>query len=172
MRGGICQSDNLPERMTFQFDRSAAGNHNVLMLLVVNATLYLFALAIAVLVTRPAPGTSSRGGRGARWTLACGGSLTMVAAIGLASADLWFESALAGTVSIVVVAVSMWFAFTRMHHEQEAEDDEDDDDDGGSMFRPPPPEPTRPEGGPSDDFWTDFDAARAGWSRDRDPANL
>jgi predicted phage tail protein len=140
------------------------------MLLAVNATLYVFALAIAVLVTRPAPGTSTRGGRAARWTLALGGGLTIVAAIVLASADLWFESALAGTASIVVVAVSMWCAFAQMHAVQETEDEDDDDDDGGSMFRKPPPEPTRPEGDPADDLWADFDKARAGWSRDREPA--
>lgn len=139
------------------------------MLLAANALLYLSALALAIAVTRPAAGAPARGARRARGVLACGGGLSITTAIVLALVGLWFESALAGAAAIVVVSVSMWFALRRAPAPVEDEGDEDDDG-GGSLFRPVPPEPTKPEGGPSDDFWADFDAARSGWDREREPA--
>jgi hypothetical protein len=139
------------------------------MLLAANALLYLSALALAMVVTSPRPGTHSRGARAARIVMACGGGLAIAAAIVLALVGLWYVSALAGAVAIVVVSVSMWFALARMPGTAEDEGDEDDDG-GGSLYPPVPPEPTKPEGGPSDDFWTEFDAARSGWDREREPA--
>ncbi len=141
------------------------------MMLAANTTLYLLALMLAVALTTPVPATAARGAGAARVVLVCGGGLIVSTAIALAFVGLWFESALVGSLAIVVVSVSMWFALARVPVAAETEDEEDDDD-GGSLFRPVPPEPTKPEGGPSDDIWTDwsdFDAARAGWERDREP---
>jgi hypothetical protein len=142
------------------------------MLLAANALLYLSALALAIVVTRPPSGTSDRGARSARAVMTFGGGLAVVAAIALAGIGMWFESALTGAGAIVVVSVSMWFALARMPEPVEEEDDEDDDG-GGSLFCPEPPAPTKPEGGPSEDYWTDwseFDAARSAWDREREPA--
>lgn len=139
------------------------------MMLAANTTLYLLALTLAVAVTTPVPATAARGAGIARLVLACGGGLIVSAAIALAFVGMWFESALVGSSAIVLVSVSMWFALARVHVAA-ATEDEEDDDDGGSLFPPVPPEPTKPEGGPSDDIWDDFDAARAGWDRERDPS--
>ncbi len=144
------------------------------MLLAFNALLYLSALAVAVAATRPQEGPRPRGERAARVTLVAGGGMTVGAALGLMAAGRWFESAIAGSLAIVVVGASMWFGLTRTPAEAPDEDEEDDDGGGGSLYRPPAPEPTRPEGGPTDEFqtdWNDFDAARAGWSREREPAS-
>jgi L-lactate permease len=141
-----------------------------LMMVVVNALLYVFALTLAVAVISPQPEGASRRARVARSALACGGGLTVTAAIALAFVGLWFESALAGTAAILVVGTCMWFGLARQSWRPE--DDEDDDDDGGGRRRPRPPEPTQPVGGPPDDPWADFDLARAGWDRDREPAVL
>jgi hypothetical protein len=138
------------------------------MLLAVNALLYVSALMLAIAFTYPHTDPVPRAARRARVVLTYGGALTIAVAIALALVGLWFESALAGGATIVVVAVSMWFALSRAS--APSEDEEEDDDDGGSLFRPPAPEPTKPEGGPSDDLWTEFDAARAGWDREREPA--
>jgi hypothetical protein len=138
------------------------------MLLAVNALSYVSALMLAIAFTHPRTDDVPRAVRLARIVLAWGGGLTIVVALALALAGLWVESGIAGAVAIVVVAVSMWFALARAS--APSEDEEEDDDDGGSKFRPPPPEPTKPDCGPSDDSWTDFDAARAGWDREREPA--
>ncbi len=146
-----------------------AGNHNALMMVVVNALLYGFALTLALAVISPVPQDAPRSLRAARAVLAIGGGATVVVSIVLAILGLWFESALAGTVAIVIVGACMWFGLSRMP--SDAEDEEEDDDDGGSHRRTDPPEPTQPAGGPSEDprtDWTEFDAARAGWERDRD----
>jgi hypothetical protein len=140
------------------------------MVLVVNAVMYVFALTLAVTVITPLPEGASIPLRAARGALACGGGLTITAAIALAFVGLWFESALAGTIAIVIVGVCMWFSLARMP--AEPDDDEEDDDDGGGRIDPVPPAPTEPAGGPSDDLWSDFDAARAGWERDREPASV
>jgi hypothetical protein len=137
------------------------------MLLAVNALLYLFALTLAVAVMSPMPAGASRRSRTARATLACGGGLAVVTAIALGYLGLWFESALAGTVAIVIVGVCLCVGLAR--EPAQAEDEEDEDDEGGgSLYQPLPPEPTKPEGGPPDDLWPDFDRARAEWSRDGD----
>jgi hypothetical protein len=138
------------------------------MVLALNATLYAFAFGLAVTSLRKVPPSAGRVARAARITLVVVGGATIATAVALAFARLWFESALAGTGAIVVVGVCMWLGLARMPAD-ESEDDEDDDD-GGGLFRPPPPEPTRPVGGPSDDSWSEFDKARAGWERDRTPS--
>ena len=139
------------------------------MMAVVNALLYVFALTLALAVISPLPEGASRTMRVSRAILAIGGGITVVVAVVLAILGMWFESALAGTVAIVIVGVCMWFGLARMS--SDPEDGEEEDDDGGSHRRPDPPAPTQPVGGPSEDLWTDwsdFDAARAGWERDRD----
>ena len=144
------------------------------MLILANALLYVFALTLAVAVMGPLPAGASRRARAARATLACAGGVTVVAAIALAFVGLWFESALAGTLAIGVVGGCMCVGLARRSAPVEAEDDDGEDDDGGSFFRPDSPDPTKPEGGPSEDFWTDwteFDRARADWSREREPAS-
>jgi hypothetical protein len=139
------------------------------MLLALNATLYVFAFALAVMSLRRLPPSAGRAVRAARLLLIVVGGAAVATAVVLAFVGLWFESALAGSAAIVVVGVCMWIGLSRMPAAEQSEDEEDEDDDGGSFFRPPEPEPTRPEGGPSDDFWTEFDAARADWARDREP---
>jgi hypothetical protein len=138
------------------------------MLLAVNAVLYVFALTLAVAVMSPMPDGASRRSRAARAALASGGGLAVAAAIALGYGGLWFESALAGSVAIVIVGGCLCVGLAREPAQVEDEDDEDDDG-GGSPYRPAPPEPTKPEGEPSDDLWSDFDRARADWSRDREP---
>lgn len=138
------------------------------MVLALNATLYAFAFGLAVTSLRNVPPSAGRVARAARITLVVVGGATIVTAVALAFAHLWFESALAGSGAIVVVGVCMWVGLARVPAD-DSEDDEDDDD-GGGLFRPPPPEPTRPVGGPSDDYWSEFDHARAGWERDRTPS--
>jgi hypothetical protein len=138
------------------------------MLLALNATLYAFAFGLAVTSLRKVPRSAGRVARAARLTLVVVGGATIATAIALAFAHLWFESALAGSGAIVVVGVCMWVGLSRMPGEGQPEDEEGDDDDGGGLFRRPAPEPTRPEGGPSDDFWSEFDDARAGWERERE----
>jgi hypothetical protein len=157
----------LDVRLSFRFDCDGRGNHNDLMMVAANALLYVFALTLAVAVISPQPEGASRRTRAARSALTCGGGLTVTAAIALAFVGLWFESALAGTVAIVVVGTCMWFGLARQPWRPD--EDEDDDDDGGGRRHPVPPEPTQPVGGPSEDLWADFDSARAGWERDREP---
>jgi len=71
--------------------------------------------------------------------------------------------------AILVAGACVWVRLARVSTTKR-EDDDGDDDDGGGLFRPPPPEPTHPVGGPSDDFWSDFDNARADWERDHSPS--
>jgi len=137
------------------------------MLLALNSLLYLGALALAMIATSPQPPEATRGARVARGVLAIGGGLIITVAITLGFVGMWFESAIAGVAAIVVVSISMWFAMGHL-----AGDDDEDDEDGGSLFRPSSPEPTKPEGGPPDGFWTDwseFDRARSDWERERQP---
>lgn len=135
------------------------------MMVVVNALLHVFALTLALAVISPLPDDASRTMRAARAVLVLAGGVTVVVSIVFAVLGLWFESALTGAVAIVVVALCMWFGLARA---AESKDDEEDDDDGGSHRRTDPPEPTLPVGGPSEGLWTDFDAARADWERERD----
>jgi hypothetical protein len=142
------------------------------MLLALNATLYVFAFGLAVTSLRTVPPSAGLPGRVARGTLIGAGGPTIAAAVGFGFAGLWFESALAGSAALVVIGVCMWLGLSCLPQQDPAEDEEDEDDDGGSLFRPPAPEPTRPEGGPSDDLWSDFDAARAGWQRERERSSV
>jgi hypothetical protein len=137
------------------------------MLLLMNSLLYVFALTLAVTVMSPLGAQASRRARIARATLACGGGLTITAAIALGFVGMWFESALAGTFAIVIVGVCMCVGLAR--EQGKTEDEDEEDDDGGSFRRPVPPEPTKPEGGPSDDVWAEFDRARADWAREHEP---
>jgi hypothetical protein len=139
----------------------------LVMLLLLNSLLYVFALTLAVTVMSPLGAQASRRTRAAHATLACAGGVTITAAIALAFFGLWFESALAGTIAIVVVGTCMCVGVAR--EPGQTEDEDEDDDDGGSFHRPVPPEPTKPEGGPSDDAWADFDRARAEWAREHEP---
>ena len=138
------------------------------MLLLVNALLYVVALTLAVAVISPMPEHASRRARWARRVLALGGSLTIAAAIALALLGLWLESALAGCAAIVIVGVCLCIGLAC--EAAPAEDEEEDDDDGGSLFGPVAPEPTKPDAGPSDDLWTEFDLLRAEWAREREPS--
>src|SRR4051794_692343 len=99
---------NLDERLSFRVDCGPRGNHNDPMMVVVNALLYVFALTLAVAVISPPPEGASRRVRAARSALACGGGLTVTAAIALAFVGLWFESALARTVAIAGGGPCMW----------------------------------------------------------------
>jgi hypothetical protein len=137
------------------------------MLLLLNSLLYVFALTLAVTVMSPLGAEASRRARIARATLACAGGLTITAAIALAFVAMWFESALAGTIAIVIVGACMCVGLARAPGQ--AEDEDEEDDDGGSLYRPVPPEPTKPEGGPPEDVWAEFDRARADWAREHEP---
>ena len=57
-------------RLSFEFDRGRAGNHNGRMLLVLNAVLYLVALSLSLCVLTPVPEGASRRVRVARLALA------------------------------------------------------------------------------------------------------
>jgi hypothetical protein len=131
-----------------------------------NALLYVFALTLAVSVISPLPEGAGRRVRAARVALSCGGGAAITAAIALGFVGMWFESAVAGMATIFIVAVCMWFGLSPMP--SQPDDDEDDDDDGGGRRHPVPPAPTEPVGGPSDDVWDDFDAARDAWEREHD----
>ena len=117
------------------------------MMVAANATLYVFALALAIAVISPLPENAPRRIRVARAGLVACGSMTVAGAV-------------------VLAVLGLWFGLTRMSPQRD-DDDEEDDDGGGSHRRTDPPEPTQPAGdGPSDDLWADFDAARAEWERD------
>lgn len=145
----------------------------VVMVLILNAVLYVIALSLSLAVLTPVPAGASRRVRAARMALACGGGATMTAAIILSFVGLWFQSAIAGMVSIVVVGTCMWFALTaRYSPDTDDDDDSSDDGGGGPRKRPVPPAPPEPAGGPSEDLWSEFDRARSGWERDRERAPI
>ncbi len=132
----------------------------------VNALLYVSALTLAVLVVSPLPEGACRRVRVARAVLICGGGVAVTAAIALGFAGRWYESAVVGLVTILIVSLCMCLGLSRMP--SQPDDDEDDDDDGGGRRHPPPPAPTQPVGGPPNDLWDDFDATRDAWERDRE----
>lgn len=141
----------------------------VLMLLALNAVLYLAALSLALCVVTPVPEGASRRVRIARMSLACGGGTAIAAAITLTFVGMWVESAIVGCVALTIVVVCLWVALSQSSSERD--DGEDGSDGGGGQHRRPvPPAPPEPLGGPSGPEldWTDFDAVRAGWSRERD----
>ena len=144
----------------------------LMMVLILNAMLYVIALSLSLAVLTPVPAEAPRRVRVARGALACGGGLTMSVAITLSFMGHWFESGIAGCVSIAVVCTCLWYALTTR-----AAPNTDDDDDGGGggggpRKRTDPPAPPQPAGGPPDDMWTEFDRARSGWDREREPVSL
>ena len=143
-----------------------------LMVLILNAVLYVIALCLSLAVLTPAPEGATRRIRVARWALACGGGAAMSVAITLSFLGHWFASGIAGCVSIVIVAGCLLYALAGRHAPNSDDEGEDDDGGGGPRKRPEPPAPPEPAGGPSDDGWTDwseFDRLRAGWDRERRP---
>jgi hypothetical protein len=99
--------------------------------------------------------------------LAVGGGFAITGAITLTFLGLWVESAIVGCAALAIVSVCMWLALARSS--SESDDGEDGSDGGGGRPRRPiPPAPPEPLDGPEPD-WDEFDRARAGWSRERDP---
>ena len=139
----------------------------LVMVLILNAVLYVIALSLSLAVLTPVPEGATRRVRAARGALAFGGGVSMSVAITLSFMGYWFESGIAGCVSILIVCGCMWYALTARYTPNA--DDDDDDGGGGPRKRPDPPAPPEPAGGPPDELWTDFDRARAGWDRERDP---
>jgi len=139
------------------------------MLLALNAVLYLVALTLSLRVVTPLPDGATRCARVARMSLACGGGAAITAAITLTFVGLWVESVIVGSFALVLVCVCLWVALWRSSPAPDRDDGEDGSGGGGGRRRRPiPPAPPEPLGGPELD-WSDFDAARAGWARDRDP---
>lgn len=145
---------------------AGSGTTMCRMLLALNAVLYLAALSLSLCVLTPVPEGASRRVRVARVSLALGGGAAIAGAITLTFVGLWVESAIAGCFALVVVIVCLWVALSQS---SSVDDDGEDDDDGGGgrPRRPIPPAPPEPLDGPDLD-WSDFDALRAGWGRDRD----
>lgn len=144
----------------------------VMMVLVLNAALYVIALSLSLAVLTPLPATASRRVRAARGTLAFGGGLTMSVAITLSFMGYWFESGIAGMVSVAVVCVCLWCALTARTVTDSTDDEDDDEGGGGPRKRTDPPAPPEPAGDRPDDLWTEFDRARSGWERERDPVSI
>ncbi len=140
-----------------------------MMVLILNAVLYVIALGLSLAVLTPVPERATRRVRLARGALACGGGLAMGVAITLSFMGHWFASGIAGCVSIVIVAACLWYALTARYSPNADEDDDGDDGGGGPRKRPDPPAPTEPAGSPPDELWSEFDRARTGWDREREP---
>lgn len=141
----------------------------VVMVPVFNAVLYAVALGLALAVVSLVDGGTSRRVRGARRVLVGVGGLAMSVAIALSFMGHWLESGIAGCVAIAIVCACMCVALTGRASRGHEDEDDGDDGGGGPRKRPEPPAPPEPAGGPTEDGWTDFDRARAGWERDRDP---
>jgi hypothetical protein len=138
------------------------------MVLVLNAVLYVIALSLSLAVLTPVPERASRRVRAARGALACGGGLAMGAAIALSFMGHWFASGIAGCVAIVIVTTCLWVALSTRFTPQADDEDDGGGGGGGPRKRPDPPAPPQPAGGPPDELWAEFDRARAGWDRDAD----
>jgi len=137
--------------------------------LVLNAVLYVTALSLSLAVLTPVPEGASRRVRMARRVLVGGGGLTMSVAITLSFMGRWYESGLAGCVAIAVVCTCLWLGLTSRFSHRGDDDDDGQDGGGGPRKRPDPPAPPEPAGGPPDELWTEFDRARAAWEREREP---
>jgi hypothetical protein len=137
--------------------------------LILNAVLYVVALSLSLAVLTPVPDGASRRVRVARRVLVCGGGLTMSVAITLSFMGRWFASGIAGCVAIVVVSGCLWLALSSRFSSHDEEDDDGQDGGGGPRKRPDPPAPPEPAGGPPDELWAQFDRARADWEREREP---
>jgi len=142
-------------------------------LVALNSILYVVALSLSLCVVTPLPEGASRRKRVARASLAFGGGTAITGAVTLTFAGLWVESAIAGCVALTIVVACLWVAPS--HSCSEHDDGEDGSDGGGGQRRrptpPAPPEPLGGPGGPELD-WTDFDAVRAGWAKEREPAGV
>ena len=139
------------------------------MVLILNAVLYVVALSLSLAVLTPIPEGASRRVRTARRLLVVGGGLAMSVAITLSFMGYWMESGIAGCVAIVIVSACLWLGLTSRFSPRGEDDDDGQDGGGGPRKKPDPPAPPEPAGGPSDDLWTEFDRARAAWERDRTP---
>lgn len=142
-----------------------------MMVLILNAVLYVVALSLSIAVLTPVPEGASRHIRAARAALAVGGGLTMGIAVALSFLGHWVASGIAGCMSIVIVCICLWVALTARFTPKADDDDGEDDGGGGPRRRPDPPAPPQPAGGPAgelDTDWTDFDRARLGWERERE----
>jgi len=141
------------------------------MVLILNAALYIVALGLSLAVLSPVPESAPRRVRLARGALACGGGLAMSVAITLSFLGHWFESGIAGCVSIVIVSACLWIALSARFTPKADDEGDGDDGGGGPRKRPDPPAPPEPAGGPAEDLWGDFDRARADWDREREPSH-
>jgi hypothetical protein len=151
--------------------RPAAGITIAVIVLIFNAMLYVIALSLSLAIITPVPEDATRRVRVARWALAGGGGVTITVAIALSFMGLWFESGIVGAVAIVVVGAGMWVALTSSPADSDGDDGEDDG--GGGQRKPKvPPAPPEPLGDRPYDPWVDFDRARAGWDRDREPLGV
>ncbi len=139
------------------------------MVLIVNAVLYVVALSLSLAVLTPIPAGASRRLRIARRLLVCGGGLAMSIAITLSFMGRWYESGLAGCMAMAIVGACLWLGLTSRFTPRGEEDDDGEDGGGGPRKRPDPPAPPEPAGGPPEDLWTEFDRARADWERERQP---
>ncbi len=137
--------------------------------LVLNAVLYVVALSLSLAVLTPIPDGASRRVRLARRALVGGGGLAMSVAITLSFMERWFESGIAGCVALVIVSGCLWLGLTPRFTQRGEDDDDGQDGGGGPRKRPDPPAPPEPAGSRPDEFWTDFDRARAGWEPERTP---
>jgi len=139
------------------------------MVLILNAVLYLVALSLSLAVLTPVPSGASRRVRLARRALVGGGGMAMSVAITLSFMGLWIESGIAGCVAVVVVTTCLWLGMSSRFSPRADDDDDGQDGGGGPRKRPDPPAPPEPAGGLPGEWWTDFDRARAGWEHDSHP---
>ena len=139
------------------------------MVLILNAVLYLVALSLSLAVLTPVPSGASRRVRLARRALVGGGGMAMSVAITLSFMGLWIESGIAGCVAVVVVTTCLWLGMSSRFSPRADDDDDGQDGGGGPRKRPDPPAPPEPAGGLPGEWWTDFDRARADWEHDRHP---
>lgn len=139
------------------------------MVLILNAVLYVVALSLSLAVLTPIPAGASRRVRTARRLLVVGGGLATSVAITLSFVGRWYESAIAGCVAIAIVSACLWLGLTSRFSPRGEDDDDGQDGGGGPRKKPDPPAPPEPAGGPPDDLWGQFDRARADWERERQP---
>ena len=144
------------------------------MLLALNAVLYVVALSLSLCVVTPVPEGATRRVRVARMSLACGGGADDR---GRDHADVPRAVGRVGDRRLRRARRSssccLWVALSQSSSERD--DGEDGSDGGGGQRRRPiPPAPPEPLGGPDGPEldWTDFDAVRAGWAREREPAGV
>jgi hypothetical protein len=139
------------------------------MVLILNAVLYVVALSLSLAVLTPIPEGASRRVRAARRVLVVGGGLAMSVAITLSFMGRWLESGIAGCVAIAIVSACLWLGLTSRFSPRGEDDDDGQDGGGGPRKKPDPPAPPEPAGGPPEDLWGQFDRARAEWERERQP---